>query len=442
MSDGAAAQSLRLLKLLKLIRLVRLVRLARAMVRLRHGFRVKTSFASILQYFTVAALGVHLLSCGFHLLGVLGLQRKVAAAQPSASSPSSWLEKVGPDGNALACAGPGERYLAALYYSFSLVSTVGYGDVQPESHYERIFGLFAMAFGAWTFTYGVTNVMSMVKELNAKPLRFKRKVDSLSAFMTGHELPDALRARVREYFLLLRRHRIGTEELADEAWVFQELPAHLQIAIAVHCNAAIIRRSSLFSDAPQDFVEATSLKIKKIIYRPGDVIIHQGAFGSSMFLVASGRVAVEAEGIRITTLADGSVFGEMALLGVSGRRTATVKALTFCDVRLLRRASFLRVLRAFPGQKIILQAEARRRFRRTEEIKNIKRGKAKSADGQGGSSTWGDAAEAFGIPTEEELAKHVMVVGASQLLHLHRKVTEELRARAFDKRVNFNRPKQ
>eukprot|EP00920_Eleutheroschizon_duboscqi_P014944 GHVT01034519.1.p1 GENE.GHVT01034519.1~~GHVT01034519.1.p1 ORF type:complete len:113 (+),score=19.95 GHVT01034519.1:655-993(+) len=88
-----------------------------------------------------------------------------------------------------------------------------------------------MAFGAWTFTYGVTNVMSMVKELNAKPLRFKRKVDSLSAFMTGHELPDALRARVREYFLLLRRHRIGTEELADEAWVFQELPAHLQIAI-------------------------------------------------------------------------------------------------------------------------------------------------------------------------------------------------------------------
>eukprot|EP00920_Eleutheroschizon_duboscqi_P014962 GHVT01034539.1.p1 GENE.GHVT01034539.1~~GHVT01034539.1.p1 ORF type:complete len:300 (+),score=65.81 GHVT01034539.1:655-1554(+) len=299
-----------------------------------------------------------------------------------------------------------------------------------------------MAFGAWTFTYGVTNVMSMVKELNAKPLRFKRKVDSLSAFMTGHELPDALRARVREYFLLLRRHRIGTEELADEAWVFQELPAHLQIAIAVHCNAAIIRRSSLFSDAPQDFVEATSLKIKKIIYRPGDVIIHQGAFGSSMFLVASGRVAVEAEGIRITTLADGSVFGEMALLGVSGRRTATVKALTFCDVRLLRRASFLRVLGAFPGQKIILQAEARRRFRRTEEIKNIKRGKAKSADGQGGSSTWGDAAEAFGIPTEEELAKHVMVVGASQLLHLHRKVTEELRARAFDKRVNFNRPKQ
>lgn len=45
------------------------------------------------------------------------------------------------------------KYVISLYWAFSTLCTVGYGDVVPNTTLERIFTIFAMLVGATVFAY-------------------------------------------------------------------------------------------------------------------------------------------------------------------------------------------------------------------------------------------------------------------------------------------------
>lgn len=68
---------------------------------------------------------------------------------------------------------------------------------------------------------------------------------------------------------------------------------------------------------------------RPIIYLPGDSICRKHDIGNEMFIIQSGQVQVLGglDGKTVLcTLGEGSVFGEIALLGVGGmnKRTADV----------------------------------------------------------------------------------------------------------------------
>jgi hypothetical protein len=46
-----------------------------------------------------------------------------------------------------------QRYIVALYWSLITISTVGYGDVLPVTHKERLFSVFACLIGGIVFAF-------------------------------------------------------------------------------------------------------------------------------------------------------------------------------------------------------------------------------------------------------------------------------------------------
>lgn len=76
------------------------------------------------------------------------------------------------------------------------------------------------------------------------------------------------------------------------------------------------------------------------------------------------EVLVGPEENRVATLRDGSVFGEMALLGF-GKRSATVRAVKVCDCRVIKASVFCACLKRFPGEKTYFSKLARERLRRS-----------------------------------------------------------------------------
>ncbi|MDQ6846679.1 MAG: cyclic nucleotide-binding domain-containing protein [Candidatus Dormibacteraeota bacterium] len=67
----------------------------------------------------------------------------------------------------------------------------------------------------------------------------------------------------------------------------------------------------------------------------GGTLVNEGDEGTDVFLVLDGIVAVEVKGSPIGQLGPGAVLGERALLE-SGRRTATLRAVTQCRVATIR----------------------------------------------------------------------------------------------------------
>lgn len=97
-----------------------------------------------------------------------------------------------------------------------------------------------------------------------------------------------------------------------------------------------------------DEVMACDGCVRAIVFLPNQVIVREGEKGDSMMVIAKGEVEVSMGGTPLKRLGEGSFFGELVFVGATDVRTATITAVTFCDVRLIYRAAFTTVIKKYP----------------------------------------------------------------------------------------------
>ena len=113
------------------------------------------------------------------------------------------------------------------------------------------------------------------------------------------------------------------------------------------------------------------LKLKK--YPPDTVILKKGAPAQHLFIILSGEVDVlDEEGVCLSTLRKGDVFGEMSL--ISGNPVgATIKVVQPATIIFIKGHDFRRVLNRFPSiqmylARLLAQRLAKSNMVRAEEI--------------------------------------------------------------------------
>jgi CRP/FNR family cyclic AMP-dependent transcriptional regulator len=122
-----------------------------------------------------------------------------------------------------------------------------------------------------------------------------------------------------------------------------------QYSTDVNTIASLLGNFSIFrtlnEDNLKDFVSL--LRMRK--YVADDCIIRKGDPGKNLFIILSGLVdVVDQDGISITKLRNGEVFGEMSL--ISGDPVgASIKVLEPTTVLYIRGQDFLKVLNRFPS---------------------------------------------------------------------------------------------
>jgi len=112
-----------------------------------------------------------------------------------------------------------------------------------------------------------------------------------------------------------------------------------------------LRNASFFKGRNPEFLEKISEYLQLEIFSAGEDILTMGATGDKMYFLHRGEVEVLVgpELKSVAKLGSGNIFGEMALFG-SQRRTATVRALEFCDCRAIHHIHFQSLLKMFPEE--------------------------------------------------------------------------------------------
>jgi CRP-like cAMP-binding protein len=115
----------------------------------------------------------------------------------------------------------------------------------------------------------------------------------------------------------------------------------------------VLRTTDVF--ASLDDAAATELASRMATrrYRKGQPIVHEGEPGTTLFVIVEGSVAVfvtaeTGDRMTLSTLGPTDVLGEIALLD-EGPRSASAEALEPTTVLCLSRASFLELVRTYPG---------------------------------------------------------------------------------------------
>mmetsp|Transcript_22594 Transcript_22594/g.51710 ORF Transcript_22594/g.51710 Transcript_22594/m.51710 type:complete len:396 (+) Transcript_22594:63-1250(+) len=142
-------------------------------------------------------------------------------------------------------------------------------------------------------------------------------------------------------------------------------------------NLKCIGEHPLFKERNPQFVQMLASEMDIRIYCPGELILKEGEMGESAYVLHHGTVDVLAgeRQAKVASLGAGTLFGEMILLGVSRKRTATIRAVDYCDCRVIPRDLFLAVLRMFPKELKYFKTLAKSRL---ESLAITKRNRAKS----------------------------------------------------------------
>lgn len=144
----------RLLKTMRLLKVAKLVDLANNSVDVS-PLAIRMSILCVRIFFMA-----HIVGCVWFYLSTMPKpwNNSCDAAQLGCSRdapPTSWLEALGPNSDTGTFV---SNYIVTMYWVFTTMTTVGYGDIVPTNDYERAYAIFVMFCGATVFGYIVGSI--------------------------------------------------------------------------------------------------------------------------------------------------------------------------------------------------------------------------------------------------------------------------------------------
>ncbi len=236
------------------------------------------------------------------------------------------------------------RYLVGCYWAFNGI--LGHISSYPHTIAQVSLTFCVNVLGIIAHAVVFSNVASMVQHMIADDSMFTELISSVNAEMQSLKLPIAMQARIRSYFVY-HNERFNQKK---ESGLMNRLPPYLQMELSIHLNSEIITNVPFFAHADQSFALQLSKVMTLQVCLPGEYIIRQGDIGTEMYFLTSGSVEVSTGDTVHKVLTSGQFFGEMALIEKS-RRTANVRATTYCDFLVLCKRDLDAVLEDCPEIK-------------------------------------------------------------------------------------------
>jgi len=258
-------------------------------------------------------------------------------------------------------ADPLTLYVDAIYWTVTTVTSVGYGDITPVAMDQKIFAILTMIVGLSFLGYIVGVIASTLSTRDPAAVRFRNNVEQLGQATRYWALPTHLQDRIYDYHWYMWKKRLGY----DESDFMDSLPKALKAEVSLHLKREVLDRVELFQGADDEFLMDAALHLTSSVLIPGETVMEAGDEGTDMYFIVRGELDVETgDGIHLATLSDGEFFGEIALFGDTVR-TATVRAVTYCDVYVLSELSFRYLARKYPEVRSQVETKARARAART-----------------------------------------------------------------------------
>ncbi len=108
----------------------------------------------------------------------------------------------------------------------------------------------------------------------------------------------------------------------------------------------------IFQFASQSLKDLLLISLETKIYPPGGMIVKGGEYGDELYLFSRGKaiIVTDEDNESHGELSDGDYFGNISLL-LGERRTASVKAISYCEFLLLTKAKFDQIKKECPEFK-------------------------------------------------------------------------------------------
>lgn len=317
------------MKLFRLLRIMRLMRGNFIITRPIMPYWMKTCVKLAAMTFFAA----HVFSCTWAALATLNPDQH------------TWLdrlasEKVGIDDSS--SRSMLRVYLWSLYFSITLITTVGFGDVTPQNDIECLVAMLGVTCGSVIWAYILSCLFSVLAQMDPHRIQFESMMDELWYMTSDHSIPGPLLYDVQQYFSecediwkLARRRSDLMSRMSPN------LRGRMSLALCAEWIGKIsyIREMFLLGiPATTGFLADIACKLEAKVFSPGEKL------ENALYIVRKGLIG---QGCRVYGVGD--VCGEDFMVQNPQNRINFVPlALTMVGTLTLSCQDFDETLRRFP----------------------------------------------------------------------------------------------
>ncbi|KAF1525280.1 Potassium/sodium hyperpolarization-activated cyclic nucleotide-gated channel 4, partial [Eudyptes sclateri] len=325
-----ALRIVRFTKILSLLRLLRLSRLIRYIHQWEEIFHMTYDLASAVVRI-VNLIGMMLLLC--HWDGCLQFLVPMLQDFPD----DCWVSL-----NRMVNDSWGKQYSYALFKAMSHMLCIGYGQQAPVGMSDVWLTMLSMIVGATCYAMFIGHATALIQSLDSSRRQYQEKYKQVEQYMSFHKLPADMRQRIHDYY----EHRYQGK-MFDEESILGELSEPLREGSITH-NGYLGRQTPSLQTSPPSFF-FPQLYILSMTSHGMEYPF--GQFGSAV-------------------LALGAFIPEICLL-TRGRRTASVRADTYCRLYSLSVDNFNEVLEEYPMMRRAFETVALDRLDRIGKKNSI-----------------------------------------------------------------------
>uniref|UniRef100_A0A8C5BSA0 Potassium voltage-gated channel subfamily H member 5 n=1 Tax=Gadus morhua TaxID=8049 RepID=A0A8C5BSA0_GADMO len=362
---------------LKVVRLLRLGRVAR---KLDHYLEYGAAVLVLLV--CVFGLVAHWMACIWYSIG----DYEVIDELTNTIKMDSWLYQLAlsigspyrfnASGSGKWEGGPGKDslYITSLYFTMTSLTTIGFGNIAPSTDGEKIFSVAMMMVGSLLYATIFGNVTTIFQQMYANTNRYHEMLNNVRDFLKLYQVPTGLSERVMDYIVSTWSMSKGI----DTEKVLSICPKDMRADICVHLNRKVFNEHPAFRLASDGCLRSLAVEFQTTHCAPGDLIFHAGESVDTLCFVVSGSLEVIQDDEVIAILGKGDVFGDVFWKETTlAHACANVRALTYCDLHVIKREALLKVLDFYTAfansfsRNLILTCNLRKRiiFRKISEVK-------------------------------------------------------------------------
>uniref|UniRef100_A0A665WL40 Cyclic nucleotide-binding domain-containing protein n=1 Tax=Echeneis naucrates TaxID=173247 RepID=A0A665WL40_ECHNA len=319
-------------------RLLRLVRVARKLDRYSE-YGAAVLFLLMCTFVLIA----HWLACIWYAIGFV---ERPYTETGWLDNLAEQLGKVYNDSDSTSGPSVKDKYVTALYFTLSSLTSVGFGNVSPNTNSEKIFSICVMVIGSLMYASIFGNVSAIIQRLYSGTTRYHTQMLRVKEFIRFHQIPGGLRQRLEEYF----QHAWSYTNGIDMNAVLKGFPQSLQADICLHLNRSLLQNCKAFRGGSQACLRALAMRFKTVHAPPGDTLIHYGDILDSLFFISRGSIQVIKDDVVVAILEKNDIFGEVIhMYDEPGKSNSDVHTITYCDLHRILRDDLLEVLDIYPS---------------------------------------------------------------------------------------------
>ncbi|OMJ74679.1 hypothetical protein SteCoe_26358 [Stentor coeruleus] len=326
----------RIYKILRMVRILKTLRLFRTnyMEAFFHWAKVSTNYARMVIFMTASIISVHVSGCFWYYISNI-----------DEGNPNTWILRFGINNLSNF-----DKYIASIYFVFTTLTKIGYGDIYPINNDEKIFAIILMGFGAGLYSYIISGLCSFVTSREQIKSDIKEKINGIAEFAKAIKLPAYLFDRIKRNIKVNLKRNLHVS--LDQTQLLREIPSNLREEILEFFNQRTVETILFFKDKPSFFINQVVPLLKSSVFVFKDIVYEENEAAEEVYFINTGRVHLKAlNKIVFRTYIQGSYFGEIEIIeGLPRDSTATIASME-AQLFLLRKVEFMQALEDFPEIK-------------------------------------------------------------------------------------------